>query len=214
MVFFSCNSCQKMMLEPKRLKSCNSNCFQLYARADAPSRDYYGLTVTESSVVLNVWNISYGARTFPKQKRCSIDELKQDKAYQDQIRRIFGVGVFDYVIGLSKKTKKFENLPWKLFIDILKFLNVEDILRLMRCSKIFYELCNQDVVWRLLFTKKFARTPSNDEQLLACEKTWREVLKNRLTLLRSLLKSTTKYSTTSKMKPLLDKPSKKIVHNK
>ncbi|KAH1003796.1 hypothetical protein HUJ04_003650 [Dendroctonus ponderosae] len=165
--------------EPKTMKANEGN-LQLYARANAPSRDYYGLTITGSFINLNIWKVSYGPHTMPKQRHCSLEDFRDDKVSQDEIRRIFGEAVFDYVLGLAQNRRKLENLPPKLFLHILGFLRIEDILRLMCCSKIICELCNHEHVWKLMFMKKFGRQPSKEEKLLAIDSSWREVFKRRL----------------------------------
>lgn len=76
----------------------------------------------------------------PKQRHCSLKDLREDKVIQDEIRRIFGEGAFDYVLGLAENRRKLENLPHKLFFYLLGFLRIEDILRLMCCSKIICEV--------------------------------------------------------------------------
>lgn len=140
-------------------KTLNNNNLQLYARACAPNRDYYGLTITDSTVsyflfkfvqtnwiksaqiILNVWKISYGPHNTPKQKLCPLEDFKEDKTCRDEVKSIFGEGVYHYLLGLSNKERKLENLSTKVFLHLLGFVRVEDVLSLMRCSKIMYEVC-------------------------------------------------------------------------
>ncbi|ENN79916.1 F-box only protein 36-like [Dendroctonus ponderosae] len=184
--------------EPKTMKANEGN-LQLYARANAPSRDYYGLTITGSFINLNIWKVSYGPHTMPKQRHCSLEDFRDDKVSQDEIRRIFGEAVFDYVLGLAQNRRKLENLPPKLFLHILGFLRIEDILRLMCCSKIICELCNHEHVWKLMFMKKFGRQPSKEEKLLAIDSSWREVFKRRLLYVRKALRDSAELKIKTKL---------------
>ncbi|XP_050312317.1 uncharacterized protein LOC126747620 [Anthonomus grandis grandis] len=166
----------------------SENGLQLYARACAPCRDYYGLTITDSCLILNIWRVSYGPHASPKQKLCPLVDFQHYKPYQEEVRVVFGEGVWHYAMGLSRGEKKLENLPWRPFFHLLSFLRLEDLLKLMRCSKIFYELCNREEVWRLMFVKKFGRSPSKDENLWAIDSCWKTVFQKRLQYVRRALK--------------------------
>ncbi|CAH1135289.1 unnamed protein product [Ceutorhynchus assimilis] len=180
---------QRRMKEPEIMKGLDKN-LQLYARANAPCRDYYGLTITESNLILNVWRVSYGPHIWPKQKHCIFDEFKTHKMFQEEVKLVFGEGVFDYLTGLTTGQKKLENLPRKLFLRLFWFLGIDDVFNLMSCSKIIYELCNQEDAWRIVFIKKFGRAPSREENVLAMNMSWKDIFKKRLDYVRKALKNT------------------------
>ncbi|KAJ8971413.1 hypothetical protein NQ314_000723 [Rhamnusium bicolor] len=168
----------------KIFKLKNFTLLQLYARAAAPCRDYYGLTIAESCISLNAWKITHGPHVTPKQKFCLIEEVQDDKFLQEEIKNMFGVSVYEYIIDLGNKKRKLENLPAKLFLRVLEYMSINDVLHLSLTSKIFYELCNSERVWCLMFQKTLQRCPSPDEHRMAFDYGWREVLKRRMTYIR------------------------------
>ncbi|XP_023310713.1 uncharacterized protein LOC111691709 [Anoplophora glabripennis] len=163
-----------------------STLLQLYARAAAPCRDYYGLTITNSCISINAWKITHGPHVMPKQKICLLEDVIQDKFLQEEIKNIFGGNVFDYIMDLGNKKRKLENLPTALFLNILKYLRANDVLKLMQTNKIFFELCNTELVWLMMFQKILNRSPSIEEKRMALEYGWREVLKKRMAYIRKV----------------------------
>ncbi|KAF7284628.1 hypothetical protein GWI33_021820 [Rhynchophorus ferrugineus] len=152
----------------------NDDVLQLYSRACSPCRDYYVLIVSPEYVALNIWKITHRPYANPKLNRCPIEDFNR---------------------------RKLENLPVKIFMHILTFLGINDILRMMRCSKIMFERCNQNTVWRLIFVKKFARFPSKEENLLALDYTWKTIYQKRLEfVLRALKQKTDKEENEKKKK--------------
>ncbi|XP_076263527.1 F-box only protein 36-like [Rhynchophorus ferrugineus] len=179
----------------------NDDVLQLYSRACSPCRDYYVLIVSPEYVALNIWKITHRPYANPKLNRCPIEEFKYDKSFQETIKNCFTVGVYNYILDLSYSRRKLENLPVKIFMHILTFLRINDILRMMRCSKIMFERCNQNTVWRLIFVKKFARFPSKEENLLALDYTWKTIYQKRLEfVLRALKQKTDKEENEKKKK--------------
>ncbi|XP_056633923.1 F-box only protein 36-like [Diorhabda sublineata] len=164
-----------------------STLLQLYARATAPSRDYYGLTIGESFLCLNVWKITHGPHSFPKRKICEIDDFLDDKHLQEEIKNNFGRNVFDYIKNLIDNKRTLENLPARPFLLILRYLKINDVLTLSRTNKIFYELCNKEEVWQLMFGKMLRRSPSAEEKRMAFECGWRETLRRRMSYIKQAL---------------------------
>ncbi|KAJ8919925.1 hypothetical protein NQ315_006454 [Exocentrus adspersus] len=159
---------------------------QLYARASAPCRDYYGLTIAESCISINAWKITHGPHVTPKQKFCPLEDVTQDKFLQEEIKNIFGATILEYILDLANNKRKLENLPTHLFLNVLRYLKINDVLNLIQTNKIFYELCNTDSVWCMMFTKVLNRSPSPDEKRMAFDYGWREALKRRMTYIRKV----------------------------
>ncbi|XP_017779767.1 PREDICTED: uncharacterized protein LOC108565030 [Nicrophorus vespilloides] len=126
----------------------------LYARASAPLRDYYGLTINEKEVILNVWNITHGPHVFPRRLRCPLQELEHDKSLTVAISNFFGKHVLQYSLSVAKKDPKLQSLPSKIFLYILRYLATKDILSLGQSSKIFFELCNGQPSWKMIFSRR------------------------------------------------------------
>ncbi|CAH1119617.1 unnamed protein product [Phaedon cochleariae] len=176
-------SCQNMT-NVRNLKK--STLLQLYARAIAPCRDYYGLTIGEQCICLNIWKVTHGPHVFPKQIFLEVEDFIDDRFLQEEIKNVFGDNVYQYIVDLVHHRTKLHHLPPKVFLNILKYLNTNDVLRMSLTSKIFLELCNSDLVWQLLFTKVLQRSPSKEEKRLAMDCGWKEVLKKRMTYIRKV----------------------------
>nr|XP_023019063.1 uncharacterized protein LOC111507909 [Leptinotarsa decemlineata] len=161
-----------------------STILQLYTRAEAPCRDYYGLTIAESCICLNVWKVTHGPHIFPKQKLSELEDFKYDKFLQEEIKNIFGESIHQYLTDLAERKITLHHLPTKVFIKILSYLDTNDVLRLSRTSKIFMELCNADAVWLTIFKKVLKRGPSREENRMAFDSGWKEVLKKRMAYIK------------------------------
>ncbi|KAI4470018.1 f-box domain [Holotrichia oblita] len=171
---------------------------QLYALAPAPSRDYYGLTITGSEVILNIWNISHGPHMYPKRQKALLEDLQDETLIQNEIRTFFGPHVLAFCKSLANNDKNLYNLPTKIFLRILKLLASRDVLALSQTSKIFFELCNTDAVWKLIFRKKIRRPIDREDCKAAGDVGWRKLLMKKLTVRNRILKSAS--TTGSKVK--------------
>ncbi|VEN41885.1 unnamed protein product [Callosobruchus maculatus] len=168
---------------------------QLYARAEAPCRDYYGLTITETNLLLHAWKITHGPHAYPRTKFSDIEDFKYDKFLQEDLKNVFGDNVMAYLYDLAYGRRKLGNLPPKAFLNIMRYLTVNDVFRLAQTSKIFHELCNADSVWRLIFMKVLKRSPSPEEKKMARDMGWKEVLRKRLAYIRKVYAERTQSQT-------------------
>lgn len=64
-------------------------------------------------------------------------------------------------------------------MKILKQLAASDILRLSQTSKIFFELCNTEAVWKVIF-QKYVKRSNNADRMIAEDNGWKEALKIKL----------------------------------
>ncbi|KAJ8983468.1 hypothetical protein NQ317_014926 [Molorchus minor] len=138
---------------------------------------------------LNIWRITHGPHLQPKQKNCPLEDVPYDKFLQDEIKNVFGESVCRYLIDLGENKRKLENLPAKIFLNILKFLSVNDILHLSQTSKILRELCDTELFWCMMFKKVMRKTPSCQDKIMAFDYNWREVLKMRKLLSKKVSKN-------------------------
>ncbi|KAJ8943590.1 hypothetical protein NQ318_006592 [Aromia moschata] len=177
---------------------------QLYTRARAPCRDYYGLTIGETSVCLNTWKITHGPHLRPRQKQCPVEDFPYDKFFQEEIKNVFGHSVFQYVLDLGNKKRKLENVPTKVFLNVLRYLDAKDVLHLSETSTIFRELCNTEPIWYMMFRKVLRKNPTPEDKMMAFDYGWKEVLKMRLLLIKKASES--KIKQTKSAQPEKKKP--------
>lgn len=163
---------------------------QLYALAPAPCRDYYGLTITGTQVILNIWNISHGPHIYPKRQKASLEDFGEATSIQNEIKSLFGEHVLNFCKALANNESGLQNLPTKIFLRILKLLASRDILSLSQTSKIFFELCNGEPIWKMIFRKKIRRPIARDDSKMADELGWKGLLKKKLTMRKKILKTT------------------------
>ncbi|GJQ77177.1 hypothetical protein Trydic_g14851 [Trypoxylus dichotomus] len=163
---------------------------QLYALAPAPCRDYYGLTITGSEVILNIWNISHGPHIYPKRQKALLEDFEDENIIQNEIRSIFGQHVLNFCKAMASNDRHLQTVPTKIFLQILRLLASRDILALSQTSKIFFELCNSNAVWKLIFRKKIRRPIARDDSKIADDIGWKSLLKKKLTMRNKILKST------------------------
>ncbi|CAH2012697.1 unnamed protein product [Acanthoscelides obtectus] len=172
---------------------------QLYARAKAPSRDYYGLTITERNILLHAWKITHGPHAYPRTKFSDIDDFKCDKYLHEELKNVFGDNVMEYLYDLAYSKRNLSNLPPNAFLNIVQYLTANDIFRLARTSKIFHELCNTDSVWNEVFTKVLKRKPSPEEKKMAKDMGWKQVLRKRLAYIKRIYAERTQSQTRTNM---------------
>ncbi|XP_022917922.1 F-box only protein 36-like [Onthophagus taurus] len=163
---------------------------QLYARAPSPSRDYYGLTITQSKIILNIWNVSYGPHVYPKRHISSLEDFVDERYMQHDIQRTFGDYALSFVKSFAAKERRLECLPMKIFLKIARFLATNDILHLSQTSKIFFDICNSEGIWRILYKKKIKRRVMLSDIERGTEIGWKQALKTKIytkATLRNLL---------------------------
>ncbi|CAH0547254.1 unnamed protein product [Brassicogethes aeneus] len=178
------------------LKIKDSTIIQLYSRAEAPCRDYYGLTVTDANILFSTWKISYGPHLHPKCRVVSYEDIKYDKYLQEEIRTTFGYGAFLFIRSLYNNEHKLETLTKNVFFYLMKYLKIKDIFNLAQTSKILKELCNTDNVWKIIYQKYLKRNCYPDELRNAMDIGWKEMAK-RKSLLRK--KTVNSINTTQKL---------------
>lgn len=69
-----------------------------------------------------------------------MEDMKSDKFFQEEIKKVFGPNVYEFTMNVVYERWNLGNLPNKIFLMILNYLNRNDILRLSRVSKIYREV--------------------------------------------------------------------------
>ncbi|XP_019867956.2 F-box only protein 36 [Aethina tumida] len=163
----------------KSSKIRDSTLLQLYSRAKAPLRDYYGLTIMEDRILISTWKISHGPHLHPRSKTILLEDVKSDKYLREHIANTFGMSAFEYIESLYNNVIRLETLPKKVFLNLMTYLEIADILNLGRSSKILRELCDSDEVWKVIYQKLFNRKCYADEYKTASEIGWKELTKRK-----------------------------------
>ncbi|XP_071856213.1 uncharacterized protein [Bombus fervidus] len=124
-----------------------------YSVAPSPSRDYYGLRVLNDQVTLYLWRISHGPHKTPIVRTSGFVDFKQDHRLQDEIRRIFGEYLLKHVRNITSGRNTLLTLPRCLINKLIKYLSVQDIIKLTSLSRVSKEIFDDNCVWETLYKK-------------------------------------------------------------
>nr|XP_055235651.1 F-box only protein 36 isoform X3 [Gorilla gorilla gorilla] len=115
--------------------------FETVGQGPPPSKDYYQLLVTRSQVIFRWWKISLRSEyrsTKPGEAKETHEDFLENSHLQGQTALIFGARILDYVINLCKGKFDFlERLSDNLLLNIISYLDLEDIARLCQTSHRF-----------------------------------------------------------------------------
>ncbi|XP_054535485.1 F-box only protein 36 isoform X1 [Pan troglodytes] len=115
--------------------------FETVGQGPPPSKDYYQLLVTRSQVIFRWWKISLRSEyrsTKPGEAKETHEDFLENSHLQGQTALIFGARILDYVINLCKGKFDFlERLSDDLLLNIISYLDLEDIARLCQTSHRF-----------------------------------------------------------------------------
>ncbi|XP_017384568.1 F-box only protein 36 [Cebus imitator] len=114
----------------------------------------------------------------------------------------FGVRILDYVINLCKGKFDFlERLSDDLLLNIISYLDLEDIARLSQTSHRFAKLCMSDKLWEQI-VQSTCDTITPDMRALAADVGWRKVFfTNKLQLQRQLRRRKQKHGSLRDKQP-------------
>uniref|UniRef100_A0A8D1BPV5 F-box domain-containing protein n=1 Tax=Sus scrofa TaxID=9823 RepID=A0A8D1BPV5_PIG len=162
--------------------------FEIVGQGPAPSKDYYQLLITRlySHFFWIFWILELKS-TYSKISHCKLKKKKND--FRVQIALIFGAKILDYVFNLCEGKFDFlERLSDNLLLNIISYLDLEDIARLSQTSRRFAKLCTSDKLWEQIVQSACDHiTP--DMRALAEDMGWRQMFfTNKLQLQRHLRK--------------------------
>ncbi|XP_059251462.1 F-box only protein 36 [Mustela nigripes] len=148
--------------------------------------------VSEWEVVFRWWKISLRSEyrsTKPGEAKDSHEEFLENSHLQVQIALIFGARILDYVFNLCEGKFDFlERLSDNLLLNIISYLDLEDIARLSQTSRRFAQLCTSDKLWEKI-VKSTCDIITPDMRALAEDVGWRQMFfTNKLQLQRQLRK--------------------------
>ncbi|CAL7944755.1 unnamed protein product [Xylocopa violacea] len=146
-----------------------------YSVAPSPSRDYYGLKVSDGQVTLYLWRISHGPHKTPIVQTSGFADFKQDQRLQDEIRRIFGEYLIKHVKNIISGRNTILTLPKSVIERLIKYLTVEDIIKLSSLSHISKEIFDNNFVWEALYKKYKPLRRNKYEELRFTVCNWKEL---------------------------------------
>ncbi|XP_039090475.1 F-box only protein 36 isoform X2 [Hyaena hyaena] len=136
--------------------------FEIVGQGPAPSKDYYQLLVTRSQVIFRWWKISLRSEyrsTKPGEAKDTHEEFLENSHLQDS-----------------------------LLLNIISYLDLEDIARLSQTSRRFAKLCMSDELWEKI-VQSCCDSITPDMRALAEEMGWRQMFfTNKLQLQRQIRK--------------------------
>ncbi|KAM6178436.1 F-box only protein 36 [Rhynchocyon petersi] len=166
--------------------------FEIVGQGQAPSKDYYQLLVTRSQIIFRSWKISLRSEyrtTKPGEIKESHEDFIDNSRLQVQVALVFGSRILDYVLNLcSGKLDFLERLSDDLLLNIISYLDLEDIARLSQTSRKFAKLCVSDKLWEQI-VQSSCDTITPAMRALAEDIGWKEMFfTNKLQLQRQLRK--------------------------
>lgn len=180
--------------------------FETSGMGQAPSKDFFHLTVTRESIIWRSWRITLRSnKSLPGETTHSWDEFVNDSKgtwLQGEIRRVFGVETLNIVLAMVTQTW----LPYlksDILTEILVRLDLRDIMRLAQVCRALYNACASDILWQKLYVKHFVIVPS-DVRSVAEEFGWKKAfvvnLQKPVQTVRALRKVHTKLQEESSRK--------------
>ncbi|KAF6113753.1 F-box protein 36 [Phyllostomus discolor] len=152
--------------------------FEIVGQGPAPSKDYYQLLVTRTQVIFRWWKVSLRSEyrsSEPGETKESHEDFLENSPLQVQIALIFGGKTLDYVFNLCEGKFDFlERLSDNLLLNIISYLDLEDIANLSQTSHRFLKLCESDELWKLI-VQSACDNITPDMRALAEEIGWRKM---------------------------------------
>ncbi|KAJ1088470.1 hypothetical protein NDU88_001627 [Pleurodeles waltl] len=129
-------------------------------------------------VILRWWKISLRSEfrdARPGEFRESHQDFLDDTSLQAQVAIVFGGNTLKYVLSLCRGNFDFlERLPKSLLLNIITFLDLEDIARLSQTSRTFQKICNSEQLWEKI-VESLCDTITPAMRELAKERGWKQI---------------------------------------
>jgi len=165
-----------------------SNCpilIEARDQAPAPSKDYAHLRVTTDEVLLTVIPINPRCLKFPispKTLRLTFYEYLEDaSSIQQKIEHYFP-SYYDRVRLICKgHHDPLTILPHATLINILQYLDLEDIVSVAQVSGPLKDFCETDELWEVLYNQHLSASTMSDEmRALASDIGWKKFYFSRV----------------------------------
>lgn len=152
--------------------------YETNGQAPAPSKDFYQVVITQDEVILRWWKISLRSEfrdARPGQYRESHQDFLDDASLQAQVAIVFGGNTLNHILNLCRGNFDFlERLPKSLLLNIITFLDLEDIARLSQTSRTFQKICNSEQLWEKI-VESLCDTITPAMRGLAKERGWKQI---------------------------------------
>ncbi|XP_062260804.1 F-box only protein 36b [Platichthys flesus] len=151
---------------------------EICGRGPAPNKNFYYLTVNKSDVKWRWWTISLRAvdrYAKPGELRESHQQFLDNTWLQSEVSLVFGRPILQYAKALCQGHFDYlDKLPDSLLLQIINYLELEDVGQLARTSHRFKKLCGSEEFWEQAVRRRCNTVPV-DVESLAVEEGWREI---------------------------------------
>nr|XP_046265581.1 F-box only protein 36b isoform X1 [Scatophagus argus] len=152
--------------------------FEISGRAPPPSKNFYYFAVTKSDVIWRWWIISIRTvdrNSKPGQLRESHQDFLDDTELQSEVSMVFGRQILQYTKALCQGHYDYlERLSDSLLMQIINYLQLEDVGQLGRTSHRFRKLCSSEEFWEQAVRQR-CNTVSAEVASLALVVGWRNI---------------------------------------
>jgi len=150
--------------------------YERRGQAPSPSKDYHQLVVTEELIIFRTWRISLRKEQIgmsPLQNKQTHEDFEYDNLVSSAIRTVFGEDTLLYVQGLvfGDWLVRMKN---PILIQILSYLELEDVFRLSRVSRHLRTIFNSNPLWRSIYEMHCFSIPA-EIQRLGDEMGWKKM---------------------------------------
>ncbi|CAH3145117.1 unnamed protein product [Porites lobata] len=156
-----------------------SSIFEISGIGQAPSKDFFSLTVVNNSIIWRTWRISLrNEKTSPSETVQSWQEFTDTSngvRLQGEIRRVFGNDILSRVNSLVSQCW-LTYMKSDILVEIFVWLDVLDVVRLAQVCRAIHKVCSSEALWRRLFLKNFSVIPTNIPSL-AQDVGWKEAFR-------------------------------------
>ncbi|XP_061550352.1 F-box only protein 36b isoform X2 [Phycodurus eques] len=164
--------------------------FEISGRGPSTNKNFYNCVVTKEDVIWRWWMISPRAvyrLSKPGQMTMSHEDFLDDSKLQNELGMIFGYGALQYTKALCQGHFDYlARLPDSLLLQIVNYLELEDVGQLGRTSHRFRELCGSEEFWEQA-VRRCCKTVSPEVPALAREVGWRSIFFTNKLQLQKLL---------------------------
>ncbi|KAF3699130.1 F-box only protein 36 [Channa argus] len=152
--------------------------FEISGQGPPPNNSFYSFSVTKSDVIWRWWKISpriIDRNSKPGELKESHEDFLDDPELQRDVTMVFGCQILQYTKALCQGQYDYlEHLSDSLLLQIINYLELEDVGQLARTSHRFRQLCGSEEFWEQAVRQR-CNTVSAEVASLAHEVGWRSI---------------------------------------
>uniref|UniRef100_A0A673AUF2 F-box protein 36b n=1 Tax=Sphaeramia orbicularis TaxID=375764 RepID=A0A673AUF2_9TELE len=153
----------------------------------SPNKNFYYFAVRKSDVIWRWWKIS--PRTVDRYSKpgSEVSLTRTSWMTHGEVRMVFGQKIWQYAKALCQGHYDYlERLSDSLLLQIINYLELEDVGQLGRTSRRFRQLCGSEGFWETAVRQR-CNTVSAEVSSLALEVGWRHIFfTNKLQLQKQI----------------------------